>query len=116
MYALYGIKNCDKVKAARKWLEASDIEFTFIDIRDNPVSLSDWKNWIAEIGVDKLINRRSTTWKQLPEDIKQSVSESSAAKLLAEHPTLMKRPLLISHGESKLIGFSDSLYSDYFNG
>jgi len=115
MYILYGIKNCDKVRAARKWLDAEEITFKFEDIRDNPVNHSDWSNWIGRLGVDLLINRRSTTWKQLPEDDKQDSSNFNALKLLEKYPTLMKRPLLTSNGKPTLVGFSSKQYSEHFN-
>ena len=116
MYILYGIKNCDKVRAARKWLDAEKIEFKFEDIRDNPVKHSDWSNWIENLGLDLLINRRSTTWKQLSDGDKQNLSNVNALKLLEQYPTLMKRPLLTSNGTPTMIGFSSKQYSEHFNG
>jgi len=116
MYLLYGIKNCDKVRAAKKWLESKNIQFQFQDIRDNPVSNSNWESWIAYFGMDKLINRRSTTWKQLPESTKQKLSDLTAINLLNEFPTLMKRPLLTENNKALLIGFSERQYSDHFKG
>lgn len=33
MVTLYGIKNCDTIKKARRWLEANNIDYRFHDYR-----------------------------------------------------------------------------------
>ena len=33
MVVMYGIKNCDTIKKARRWLEANHIEYRFHDYR-----------------------------------------------------------------------------------
>ncbi len=115
MIELFGIKNCDKVKAAKKWLEAKNIDYQFQDIRDFPLSEEQWVKWISILGFDQLINRRSTTWKQLPQHRKENINNQSAAKLLNDNPTLMKRPLLVISSIPTNVGFSAKQYEDIFN-
>ncbi|MBD2858247.1 ArsC family reductase [Spongiibacter sp. KMU-158] len=109
---LYGIKNCDTVKAARKWLETQNIDYVFHDLRDNPIAETQWNNWLSELGLD-LVNKRSTTWKQLDETQRNSLTEENAAPLLAANPTLMKRPLLDT-GSARHIGFKAEQYQQLF--
>ncbi len=114
MTTLYGIKNCDTVKKAKSWLESRDIEFVFHDFRANGLSETQVAGWISDLGLDTLINRRSTTWKALDESTKNSLDESSAVAIILANPTLIKRPLLDING-TRQVGFKADQYSTLFN-
>ena len=62
MTTLYGIKNCDTVKKTRKWLEANAIDYTFHDFRVEGITEELVNNWLEQQPLDKLVNKRSTTW------------------------------------------------------
>lgn len=111
MVTLYGIKNCDTVKKARKWLEQHHIEYRFHDFRADGVTLPQIQAWHSELG-DALINRRSTTWKQLT-DAERSQAEAQPAGLLLANPTLIKRPLLDT-GTQRVCGFKADEYNTLF--
>jgi Spx/MgsR family transcriptional regulator len=110
---LYGIKNCDTVQAARRWLETHGIEYAFHDFRTDGLALARVQGWLAEIGPATLINRRSTTWKQLDATTRASLEGNTAAALLAANPTLIKRPVL-DIGHQRVVGFSAENYSELF--
>lgn len=110
---LYGIKNCDTVKAARHWLETHHIEYRFHDFRADGLTLAQVQAWLQELGADTLINKRSTTWKQLDATTRAGLSENNAASLLVANPTLIKRPLL-DIGHQRAVGFSTELYQSLF--
>ena len=114
MTTLYGIKNCDTVKKARVWLEQHKVDYTFHDFRADGLTDAQVKSWIAEIGLDALVNKRSTTWKELDEATKNNFNETTAAAFISAHPTLIKRPLLDT-GKQKLVGFKDAEYARIFN-
>lgn len=108
MIKVYGIKNCDTVRKARRWLADHDIEHQFVDIRETPLDLAQYQAWLAVLG-DTMLNKRSPTWRSLSDQEKASVEAGSAASVLVEYPTLMKRPLLDNQGEL-LVGFKADLY------
>jgi Spx/MgsR family transcriptional regulator len=110
---LYGIKNCDTVKKARAWLDQHRIEYRFHDFRDDGLALKQAQAWLSELGVETLINKRGTTWKQLDEKIRNSLTADNAAALVVAHPTLIKRPLL-DIGHQRFVGFSGDMYRDIF--
>ena len=110
---LYGIKNCDTVRAARRWLEQHHIEHRFQDVRDEALSAEQLQQWLTELGSDKLVNKRSTTWKQLSDSQRQALNNDNAIALLLEHPTLMKRPLLDT-GNERVLGFKADQYQSLF--
>lgn len=114
MITLYGIKNCDTVKKARTWLEQHKVEYCFHDFRADGLSAEQVNIWIADIGLEMLVNKRSTTWKELDELTKKNFSEANAAKVISENPTLIKRPLLDT-SKQKYVGFKDTEYTNIFN-
>ena len=114
MITLYGIKNCDTVKKSRDWLAKNNIDYRFHDFRVDGLDEAQVNSWIAEIGLDILVNKRSTTWKELNEKMKKNFSEKNAALIIAENPTLIKRPLLDT-GKQKHVGFKETEYARIFN-
>lgn len=105
MITLYGIKNCDTVKKARKHLEADNTDYHFHDVRGDGLTLEQVRNWQSRIDWTKLVNKRSTTWKQLDEAQRDSLSEQTAADLLVANPTLLKRPV-IDTSDTLLVGYN----------
>lgn len=110
---LYGIPNCDTVKKARKWLEAQGIAYVFHDLRQDGVEAVRLDHWTRALGWERLLNRRSTTWRQLPETAKLDLDDTKAQVLMLAQPTLIKRPVL-EHGETVLAGFSEPAYRTEF--
>ncbi len=110
MITLYGIKNCDTVKKARKWLEASGIEYRFHDYRTDGLQAAQLKAWVQELGWEAMLNKRGTTWRKLPEQEKSSMDKAGAIELMLAQPALIKRPLLDT-GSVRLLGFSPERYA-----
>lgn len=113
MIRMFGIKNCDTVKKAQKWLLQNQISFEFIDFRTNPVKPEQLQFWLYEIGKDKVINKRSTTFRKLNDEQKIQLEGNNTVALLLEHPTLIKRPVL-EHDKGCLVGFNQAKYESIF--
>ncbi len=109
MTTLYGIKNCDTVKKARKYLDANNSSYLFHDFRVDGLELTKLQSWVDSVGWELLLNRRSTSWRQLTEQQKSSINSESAIKLMMDNPTLIKRPVLESADEV-LVGFKEASY------
>lgn len=115
MLTMYGIKNCDTIKKARRWLEAHQIAYQFHDYRADGLDRAQLDTFIAELGWQALLNTRGTTWRKLDESLRASIKDAdSAAKLMLDMPAIIKRPLLCAPGQPMLLGFSETLYSDFF--
>lgn len=111
---LYGIPNCDQVRKARAWLDEHGLPFDFHDFKKAGVSRSLIKEWLAHVAWDVLLNKKGTTWRNLPDQQKALVTDAnSAIDLMLEQPSAIKRPVL-SFGESIHTGFSDPLYQQIF--
>lgn len=113
MITLYGISNCDTVKKARKWLQQHGIDYRFHDLRSDGINEALVNHWLEQLPLEQLVNRRSTSWKQLDENVRQSLTADNAAALCCQHPTLIKRPLLDNNG-SLHSGFSEAGYRTIF--
>ncbi len=101
---LYGLKNCDTCRKALAALEASDREVAFIDIREEADLDRLLPAWLKAVGAERLVNRRSTTWRTLTDEDKAGALGSSAETILKAHPTLIKRPV-IDTGAGILVGW-----------
>ncbi|MGV8959478.1 MAG: Spx/MgsR family RNA polymerase-binding regulatory protein [Stenotrophomonas sp.] len=116
MTTIYGLKNCDTCKKATKWLDRFNVAHTFVDYRDNkptPETLIEWAGKAG--GFEAMINKSSTTWRQLPESRKAPASDAEWKLLLREYPQLIKRPVVISDDGEFSQGFSDNGFKKRFN-
>jgi arsenate reductase len=107
---LYGIKTCDSVKKAQNWLKQNNIAFEFVDFKVVSPSERQLAEWCLKVGWEKLLNKQSKTFRELPPNDKLVQHESQAIALMQRHPLLIKRPVLLSEHEI-LIGFSESAYN-----
>jgi len=104
MLDIYTLKSCDTCRKAIKWLETSSIKARVHDIRDDGIPVETIAAAIQDLGWEKILNRRSTTWRNLDEALKQDMTEAKALSLITENPTLMKRPLFVT-GDIHIAGF-----------
>lgn len=106
----YGIPNCDTVKKARKWLEAEGIDYTFHDYKKEGADPARLARWSDEAGWEKLLNTRGTTFRQLPEADRSEINRDKAIALMAQHPSMIKRPV-VEHDGGLLVGYDPSAWS-----
>ena len=114
MITVYGIKNCDTVKKALKWLAEHDIEHQLHDYRSDGLNEDFLIKAEQQFGWENLLNRRSTTWRNLDEQVKKTLEKPTALSVLMAHPTLIKRPIILQD-DIALIGFNDKLYERAFS-
>ena len=107
MLTLYGIKNCDTVKKARRWLEDHGVEYQFHDFRQDGLNKKQLSGWVEQLGWEVIVNKRSTTWRNLSDKDKELTTNSQAVKLLLANPTLIKRPVVQSN-KKFLVGFNEN--------
>ena len=117
MYTLYGIKNCDTVKKARLWLDKNGIAYQFHDFRTDGLTLEQLHNFAARIDWNMLLNRSSTSWRQLSAEQQSDLNAEKVFALMLHTPTLIKRPILDT-GDKLIIGFTakDGGYAAYLPG
>jgi len=111
---LYGIPNCDSVKKAQKWLLQNKIPYTFHDYRKDGITNTLIESFLENMPWADLLNKRSTTYQQLNDQQKRSITPETITDLLIEYPTLIKRPLII-HNSNYQLGFKIETYKNLFS-
>lgn len=106
---LYGIRNCDTCKKARAWLDARGVSHRFHDFREDGLERSVLEDIERDVGWEYLLNRRSTTWRELSDEDRAHLTRDKALRLMLRFPTLIKRPVLKA-GDNIFSGFSPALY------
>ena len=114
MNTLYGIKNCDSVKKAKKWLHENDTEYTFHDYKTQGVPEEKLTKWLSLFDWDIVLNKRGTTYRQLDDDTKASLNQDTAHSVLMQHASMIKRPILSTHSGETHIGFKPDTYQEIF--
>lgn len=112
---IYGLKNCDTCRKALKWLARFDIPHVFVDYRDakpTPDTLVAWAGALG--GFAAMVNKSSTTWRQLPDNRKAAASDAEWKLLLREYPQLIRRPLVVTEDGVVTQGFSDNGFKQRF--
>ena len=104
MIDVYGIPNCDTVKKARAWLDAQGIEYAFHDYKKDGADPAKLERWVAEMGWETVLNRRGTTFRQLPDADRADIDAAKAVRLMQAHPSTIKRPV-VEHLGGLLVGF-----------
>jgi chromate reductase len=108
-HTLYGIKNCDTVKKARQWLDQNGIAYQLHDFRTDGLTLAQLNDFAARLDWNMLLNRSSTSWRQLSLGQQSDLTEEKAIALMLNTPTLIKRPILDT-GDKMIIGFKPDYY------
>ncbi len=92
---LYGIPNCDSVKKARVALSQAGWTVDFHDFKKQGVPAERLSAWMEAVGWEPLLNRQGTTWRQLDAAAQAgAVDATGAARLMQDHPSLIKRPVV----------------------
>ncbi|WP_414500922.1 Spx/MgsR family RNA polymerase-binding regulatory protein [Zymobacter sp. IVIA_12111.31 C1] len=113
---LYGLKQCDSCRKARRLLDELGVTYRFIDLRADATDAEGLldsallAHFMATVPWETLLNRRSTTWRQLDAADREALDADKARALLRQHPTLLKRPLLVTDSDV-IVGIDDARYS-----
>jgi len=112
MVRLYGIKNCDSVKKAVKFLKENDIAYEFVDFKKTPVDCDTVTPWLEQVEMKKLFNTRGTTYRTLK--LKElNLEDADKLQWLCKENLLIKRPVLDVDGKIT-VAFDLEIYKTLF--
>jgi Spx/MgsR family transcriptional regulator len=115
MTTLYGLKNCDTCRKARKWLDRFGVAHAFVDYRDEPQAAGTLVEWQRQLGGwEAMVNKSSTTWRNLPAHRRTPGSDAEWKLLLREYPQLIRRPVVVTGNGVVTQGFSDNGFKKRF--
>lgn len=119
---IYGIRSCSTMKKAFTKLEELGISYDFHDYKKQGIDKESVQRWIDELGIDKVLNKRGTTWRKLTDEQKQAADANvnSAIDLLLENTSMIKRPMVEGEWKNKnqqilLCGFDEAEFDTIFS-
>ncbi|WP_201613933.1 Spx/MgsR family RNA polymerase-binding regulatory protein [Psychrobacter sp. JCM 18902] len=119
---IYGIKSCSTMKKAFTKLDDLGVSYEFHDYKKQGIDKDSVKRWVNEIGIDKVLNKRGTTWRKLTEEQKQSADANidNAIDLLVENTSMIKRPIVEGELTDKnknilLCGYDEAEFDKFFS-
>ncbi len=107
MIVLFGLATCDRCRRARRWLAEDGVDARFVDLRKEGLAPETLDRWIDALGVEALVNRRGTTWRNLPPDVRSDPDENALRALMLANPALIRRPVWDIAGSIR-VGFDES--------
>jgi arsenate reductase (glutaredoxin) len=110
---IYGIKNCDSMKKAFGWLKDHGVAYVFHDYKQMGIDEKRLRSWCDAAGLDKILNRAGTTFRQLGDADKADIDLKKALRLMQAQPSLIKRPVL-ELADRILVGFTPENYAEAF--
>ena len=117
---VYGIKACSTMKKAFTKLDEMGVSYQFHDYKKQGVDKQSVQRWVDELGIEKVLNKRGTTWRKLTDEQKAAADANvdTAIDLLVENTSMIKRPIVEGEAYSKqvlLCGFNEQEFEDVFN-
>ncbi|GAB5390406.1 MAG: ArsC family reductase [Alphaproteobacteria bacterium] len=107
MLTIHGIRTCDSCKKAIRWAQEKGIDHSFHDWRNDGLDEDQLDMWLLDLGWEQVLNKRSTSWRELPKEVQNAVDADMARTLLIGNPTLIKRPLFTLDGSDEVVlGFT----------
>lgn len=108
---VYGIKNCNTVKAALGWLKKKKVDYDFYDYKTKGITEAKLNAWSKQVGWESLVNKRGITWRKLDEAVQKKITnEKAAIALMMEKTSVIKRPLIEKNGKVLVLGFDEGEY------
>lgn len=115
MYIVYGIPNCNSVQKARTWLAKHKISYEFHDYKKSGVTKDKLISWSKQLGWENLLNKKGTTWRELEEEVQNSITTQAAAiKLMRENTSIIKSPIIEKEDKIVVIRFDEAEYGKVF--
>jgi arsenate reductase len=109
---VYGINSCDTCRKAKKYLTSNEIEHRFHDLRDDGLDIQMLERWVDRLGWERLLNKKSLSWRKIPEVDRNDMNKDKALAAMIERPTLIKRPVLEADNFIA-VGFSEKRFSEF---
>ena len=100
------------MKKARAWLTERNVAHDFHDFKKQGVPHDKLPDWTAQVGWDKLVNRKGLTWRGLSDAQKAAVVDAdSATALMLANPSVIKRPVIV-RGATVIVGYDADQYEE----
>jgi arsenate reductase len=103
---VYGIPNCGTCKKAFQWLAANNIEYEFINTKEQPPTHSMIQAWVQALGSKPMRNTSGQSYRAIGDE-KTSWTDEQWIEAFAKDAMLLKRPLFVKDGTAVAVGFKE---------
>lgn len=108
---VYGIKSCDTVKKATTYLDKKKIAYEFHDYKKLGIEASTIKAWAKLVPLDKIVNKKGTTYRSLSDSDKLKLEKlSTAIPVIQANTSVIKRPAIEFQGKL-IFGYDETEYN-----
>ena len=108
---VYGISNCDTIKKTLAWFKKNKIRVLFHDYKTAGITKERLSAWATKVGWEILLNKKSTTWRALPDLQQDKITNKTAAiKLMMGNTSIIKRPVIEFRNEL-IVGFNEEIFT-----
>jgi arsenate reductase (glutaredoxin) len=105
---VYGLKKCSTCQKALAFLGEKKVEVVFTDHQETPPTKLQVAQWSKAVGGwEKLINKAGYTWRGLPPEQTENLTEAKAVELATAHTSLIRRPLIEHENGAVTVGFTN---------
>lgn len=112
---IFGIKNCDTMQKAFRWLDGKKVPYTFHDFKKGNLTEADIQVWLKDLDIEEIINKKGTTWKKCSEEEQKTISDpEKGISLILKNPSIVKRPL-VQFGKKHIVGFNPEQWDILFS-
>ena len=94
------------------WMKTHQLAYELHDYKKEGITEKTLNKWCAHFGWETVLNKNSTTWKELSDQERSNVvDQPSAIKLMMEKTSAIKRPI-VEASRKLLIRFDEKQYAD----
>ncbi len=110
---IYGIKNCDSMKKAFRWLDEHELPYEFHDYKKLGVPRERLVEWCRQVGWKTLINTKGPTWRKLTPEQQAISNQREAVEIMMEHSSVIRRPVIEAPDGHLLVGFDPTMFESF---
>ena len=101
---VYGIPNCGTCKKAIAWLKENNIDYDFVNTKEQPPEKAAIAAWVAELTAKPMRNTSGGSYRTIGEE-KKTWSDQQWIEAFAKDAMLLRRPLFEKDGKAVMVGF-----------
>lgn len=112
-YRIYGIKNCDTMRKAIRWLDDHGVTYEFTDYKKTGVPRERLVEWCRTLGWKTLLNTKGTTWRKLTPEQQAISTQGQAVVVMMENASVIRRPIVETPEGRLLVGFDPMQFESF---
>lgn len=115
MLEIFGIPNCNTVKKSLDYIKSKNLDYNFHNYKKEGASDHKIQEWLKQQPLEKLINKKGTTYRGLSDADKTALETAETAiPVMISKPSVIKRPIIVKDAKIVALGFDEAQYQEIF--